>query len=225
MKVKLTDHNGYTRRGQCNETRWEVGKSVRATGAGTDLCTDGVLHYYDSPYLAMLMNPIHAGIENPRMFEVEGDQVATDGLKSGAKSLTVIREISPPQPTTEIRVTFAILCTLKVYKDKKFASWARDWLSGKDRSERAAEAAARAAEWAAEWAAAAAARAAVWAAEAAVRAARAAEWAARAAEWAARAAEAADLATKAGGKRINLSEIAEKAFQLGHPGKDASHES
>lgn len=134
MKYKLTDQDGCTRSDYKNQTKWTVGETVTAKGDGTELCTDSVVHYYDSPKLAILLNGIHANINNPRIFEVEGECVAHDGLKGGAKSLTVIREIEPPVLTKEIIVKFAILCTMLLPKTSNFTTWANNWLSGKDRS-------------------------------------------------------------------------------------------
>jgi hypothetical protein len=143
---KLTDKDGYTRRGQSNALLWAVCVTHTAKGKGTQLCTDGVIHAYLSPELALFLNPIHAAISQPRLWEAEGAVVAEEGqLIVGVKSLTVLCEITAVQPTTEQRVKFAILCALSVYKDTAFSEWAENWLSGKDRSAEAAWAAAKAA--------------------------------------------------------------------------------
>src|SRR5574343_327403 len=166
IRYKLTDRDGYTRRGKSNETKWGPGVTHTANGTG-GLCTDGVIHSYASPLLAVLMNPIHMDIESPRLWEAECDSlVEDDGMKGGSRSLTTIREIDVPEVTTEQRVRFAILCALEVYSEPGFVTWANAWLDGIDRSKAAAAA----------WAAAAAARAA----EAAARAASASAIAERA---------------------------------------------
>ena len=90
IKYKLTTqgmatHNGHT---------WVVGEKQTITIAGEELCTEQVLHYYDSPELAVLFNPIHANIIYPRLWQVECDQVAHDGLK-GAKWMVLERELPP----------------------------------------------------------------------------------------------------------------------------------
>ena len=61
---KITDkdirtHNGY---------QWAVGKWHKAIGNGNDQCTDGVLHYYESPLLAVLLNPIHGNYSEIRLW-------------------------------------------------------------------------------------------------------------------------------------------------------------
>ena len=175
---KLTRQNMQTQ----NDMQWVLGVPNTATGEGNGLCTDGVLHYYYSAAEAVLFNLIHGNYSNPRLFEAETpEEVATDGLKGGCKTLTLIKEILLPEISTEKRVEFAIRCALQVYKDESFVQWANQWLEGTDRSREAARAAEAAeAAWAAE-----AARAAAWAAEAA-RAAETAAWAARAAEAAGR---------------------------------------
>ena len=175
---KLTRQDNTTSGGTTLE--WGAGVSHTATGPGTLLCSPDVIHAYTHPLLAVLLNPIHADYQNPKLWRCEGDVVADDhGLKVGVKTLTTIEEIPLPIVTAEQRVKFAILCAKQVCKDEKWNTWADKWLSGEDRTEAAAaEWAAEAAEWAAEAAAAAAVAAeaaeaaeAGWAAEAAVAAA------------------------------------------------------
>lgn len=130
MKVKLTDKKSRTYGGMT----WQVGVTNHATGKGTKLCTDGVLHYYDSPELAVLMNPIHREFDFPIAYEVEGECVVTEGVKSGAKSLTPIRVIELPVFTAEQRIAFAIFCAKELCKDPDWNTWADNWLDGKDRA-------------------------------------------------------------------------------------------
>ena len=193
MKLyKLTDENGQT----YNNTQWGEGISHSGTGKG-ELCSEGWIHAYTHPLLAVLLNPIHADFKNPRMWEAEGDVDKRDGqLKVGCRTLTTIKEIPLPVITAEQRVKFAILCANAVCDDERWNEWADKWLDGTDRSKQSANAA-RAAAWAAN--AAEAAWAAEAAAEAAEAAARAAAWAAEAAEAraAADAAEAAKTAARA----------------------------
>jgi len=107
------------------------------------------------------VNPIHANIDKPRLWEVEvSGQCRTDcGLKEGWTQMRLIRELAVPDVTLEQRVRFAILCAQKVCQDPDWTVWAENWLCGKDRSatsawsvERTARAAAEVA-WAAEAAA------------------------------------------------------------------------
>src|SRR3990172_2478560 len=161
IKYKLTDQDGYTRRGEENETLWEVGQTISARGDGIVLCTDGVIHFYDSPEMAIVMNPIHADIPNPVLWEIEIDAViAHDGTKGGCKSATALRTVAVPNITTNQRIRFAIMCALEFYHDAQYVAWANGWLCGHDRSADAAGAAETAAR--ASWAARAA-----WAADAA----------------------------------------------------------
>jgi len=201
---KLTDKNMVTRKGYENETKWEIGRPVTATGVG-GLCTNGVIHCYRHPGLAILLNPVHAGFYSPRLFEAESDGVADEHAdKCGVKTLTLTKEIPLPEFSTEQRVTFAIRVALLVYKNERFREWAQRWLSGEDRSDAAARAAAAYAP--------AAVYAAVYAADAAVYAAGAAaayaEDAARAAVYAADAAAHA-TAYAAGITHKDLMAIAE----------------
>ena len=203
---KLTDEQGRTRAGEDNELTWAVGVEHRTAGMGTRLCTADVIHAYEHPLIAVLMNPVHADFDPARMrlFVAEGNIVAREGqLKCGVHALKIVEEIHVPVLTTEQRAKFAILCAKQVCKNATWNAWADKWLSDEDRTARAAEAAwataraaraattARAAE--AAWTAAAEAAAAAWAA------AEAAAWAAEAATTAraARAAQATAVAAAA----------------------------
>ena len=191
MFYKLTDSEGYTRKGKSNQLLWGEGITHAAVGNGSELCSDAFIHVYAHPLIAAFMNPIHADFKNPLLWEceVEGDAVHDGQLKSGFKTVKTIRRIDLPTITTEQRVSIGIRCALKHCNEPAFIKWANAWLDGSDRAEAAAWAAA-------EWAAGAA-RAAE-AAEAAAWAAAAAEWAAEAA---ARAAGAARAAAEAAARR------------------------
>lgn len=201
---KLTDQAGYTRPGLYNACLWGPGVSHSGTGEG-ELCGPGWVHAYTHPLLAVLLNPIHAAIDNPRLWEAEGDVVLSDnGLKVGCRTLTTLREMPVPVVTTEQRVRFAILCALTVNRSELWERWAERWLSGEDRSKTAA--------WA-TWA-----EAAAQAAEAEEAAARAATWAAEAAEAAAAAAHAArtaaeTVAGRRGAAPLDLVALAEQAVR------------
>lgn len=54
---KLTDENHQTR----NETQWGENITHYTNGEG-ELCGPGWLHYYNDPLLAVLLNPVHAGL-------------------------------------------------------------------------------------------------------------------------------------------------------------------
>jgi hypothetical protein len=170
-----------TRQGKVNETHWTVGEWVEANNDGLKgLCSDGYVHWYADSLLAVLLNPIHADIDNPRLWEIEtaGYELTDGQLKGGSQSVRLLREIPLPAVTVEQRIRFAILCGQEVYADAAWNLWADNWLSGKDRTATAATAAFAAANAAARDdardAAAAAADAAYAAAYAAYAAADAA---------------------------------------------------
>jgi len=138
-KYKLTDQNLKTHDG----FQWELGKKVTTDGKMDSLCNKSWLHYYDHPLLAVLLNPIHADIPNPRLFEVKacGNHLKDSGLKGGCTEMTLVKEIELPVITLNQKIAFGILCSLEVFKEKKFINWAIDWLSGKNRNYEAAHAA------------------------------------------------------------------------------------
>ena len=140
MKVyKLTNKYCETR----NNTLFEIGKPVKATGTGKDLCSDGWIHFYQDPIIAVIMNPIHANFNPPRLFEAEAvGELLLEPLKGGCKELTLIKELELPVVTMTNKISFGIYCALKVYKDPKFVLWADKWLSGTNRNSAAANAAA-----------------------------------------------------------------------------------
>jgi hypothetical protein len=175
MGYKLLTQDMKTRKGKYNEMDWsDVGEWHEANGEG-GLCTAGMIHDYDDPWIAVVMNPAHAAIHNPVMYETERDgDVATDGLKCGCKRLRLVRRVDIPDVPRVQRVAFAILAAMQVCRDGVWLTWARAWLSGEDRSSTSARYAAEAATYAAAAAAAATAYTAYaheYAAEAAARAA------------------------------------------------------
>ena len=171
---KLTDENNQTR----DHTQWGPGISHTANGNGKGLCSDGWIHFYTNPLIAILMNPAHANFLTTRLWECEtsGAELHVP-LKSGCKTLKTVKEIPLPKITEAQKIAFGILSAKEIYHNEKWNSWADKWLSGEDRSNesaitaRAVSATAAAAEaasatWAA-WAAWAAANAAaaIWASD------------------------------------------------------------
>ena len=209
-KQDLTTYNGF---------QWTIGEWKETSGEG-ELCTSGWLHCYTNPLLAILLNPIHARISNPKLFEIEVDgKCLTDyGLKEGWTKMKLVKEIAIPEITNIQKVAFAILCALEVYHDEKFVEWANNWLNGKDRSRDSANAAAYAAN--ADFSADAAYYASLAAANAAFSAddayctAFAANYASYVANYASYVADAADAAsTAAASTAIDLIKLAEKAME------------
>jgi hypothetical protein len=208
---KLTDSDGYTRRGETNETLWGEGVTHTAAGRG-GLCTDGVIHAYASHELALFMNPNHANIADPMAWECEGvELVEDDGTKQGYKTLTTLIRVEEIRPTTEQRVRFAILCGKAVYKGANWNAWADNWLDGSDRTADTATCAAHAATCAADAATDGAATCATCAATCAAYAAACAAYDG-AATCAADAAYAAAYAYAACAA-VDLSEIAKEAME------------
>ena len=201
---KLTTQDWKTRAGCSEETLWGPGVRRSSTGpADGRLCSPSYIHAYTSPLLAILMNPIHAYIDNPVLWECEGEVILSDHLKVGCYHLTTTKIIPTPVVTTEQRIRFAILCAMKVYKEPTWNQWAHAWLTGADRS---AEAAWKVARATATWAAEAAAEAVAEAAAAWV----AATWVAEvAAAWVAEAAAAWAVV----GEQIDFEAIAKEAIE------------
>ena len=91
--------------------------------------------------LAVLLNPIGAKYgSRMRLWEAEaeGEHLDDRGLKSGWSRMRLVREIAVPVVTTEQRITIAIMCGLRLYRDPAWVWWAHGWLDGTDRSAAAA---------------------------------------------------------------------------------------
>src|SRR3970040_1858830 len=100
LKYKLTDENGQTYGG----TSWVVGRTnaIPVFDQHPVLCTSGVFHAYHDPLVAVLVNPIHADIRNPRMFQVECSEIVVDDrLKCGTYKMRPVRELDVPRPTVQ----------------------------------------------------------------------------------------------------------------------------
>ena len=117
MKLyKLTEQDGTTR----NNIQWDVGIVHKVEECEQpELCSGDVLHAYKNINLAFLLNPIHANIYSPKLFEVEGDICVEDYGKVGCFSLDVTRELEIPVWTNssykkKVQVMFAILCAESV---------------------------------------------------------------------------------------------------------------
>jgi len=188
---------------------WGEGVTHETSGEG-NLCGPGWLHAYQHPLVAVFMNPIHADLSCPKLWEClgEGEYRNDHGLKCGFTRLTTVRKLPLPWVTKEQRVAFAILCAKEACKDPEWTVWANNWLRGADRNSDTARAAARAAhETACE-----AALVADWKASRAARVASRAAWAATlTADWEADAAYTAVLAADLA--EIDLISLAQKAMK------------
>jgi hypothetical protein len=216
---KLTNENNKT----YNNTQWGEGVTHTASEKG-ELCGSGWIHYYDSPLLAVLLNPIHADFINPHLWSIKVDGEIKKGhdSKFGTTSLTTIERIPLPEINPTQKIIFGILCAMEVYNDKDFQDWGERWIDGSDRSVKAAETAKTRAELEGR-----AVEAKVkWAARAAANSAFAAELAARVVARTAKATESnvarniardvawvAELAAKTA--EIDFHTIAEKAMTYG----------
>jgi hypothetical protein len=203
MKLyKLTEQNGATQ----NNTFWGEGTTHSKHPTKTpQLCSPDVFHAYTDKNLAFLLNPIHANIDNPVLWECQGKVVVSDWGKVGCFVLTTKKTIQYPKWVNskyeqDIRILFAILCAESVlsifenqYPDdkrpRKAIEASKAYLQNKNTgAARAAAYAARAATYAAADADAARAADAADAAADAAYAARATTYAARATTYAADAA-------------------------------------
>ena len=189
---KLTTQEGMTQ----NNTQWGENLTHEATGdIEQDLCSNAWIHAYTHPLLAILMNPAHAMIKNPILWEGNGEGEAKfEPLKCGFRKFTTLRQIPLPEVTNVQKVAFGILCAKEINTDSSWNQWADKWLSGEDRTKSSA----------------------YYAAYAAASAASAAYAASNAAKYADAAAYAAYAAYNAAskGKELDFVSIALKAMEV-----------
>ena len=119
-----------------NNTKWEVGVPKELPEKeGLVLHEEGLFHYFSHPLLAALLKTSFWGEIQDKLYEVKPEgKVIKNRILCGATKLTLVKELEVPDINETQRIAFGILCALKVCKEKKFISWANDWLSGKDRS-------------------------------------------------------------------------------------------
>lgn len=118
-----------------NNTQWELNKTITVNIPGNTMCSKQVLHCYNHPLLAVLLNPIHADIYTPTLFEINVDEIVNnDGLKFASKSQTLVKKLSIPEISIEQKIEFGIRVAKLVSKDKIWNLWADNWLNGSDKS-------------------------------------------------------------------------------------------
>ena len=86
---KLTDADGVTGRRHKKTTWIPCFVSPLLSGKGR-MCGPGFYHAYAHPLVAVFCNPMHVGFDEAtmRLWEVEGEIAADDGLKVGCRQLT-----------------------------------------------------------------------------------------------------------------------------------------
>ena len=108
---KLTDQNGQTHNG-CQWGPKVKNPMGKLSGQG-GLCGPGFYHAYVSPEMAAFLNPIHANITDPILWEMRiRGKVELDGpdgvLKLGATEAETIRTLPMIVPTPIQRVLFSV---------------------------------------------------------------------------------------------------------------------
>ena len=123
--------------------QWKLGEWKSTPGKG-ELCTAGWIHCYDGLELALLMNHIHANFQNPLAFEIEtrGRTLNDHGRKRGVESARLIRRLSRPKITREMRFGFARAAraaarAARAQEDINLAEIAHDIVSGRTSTARA----------------------------------------------------------------------------------------
>jgi hypothetical protein len=112
MKLyKLTDQNQETQGG----TKWDVGVTHSHKKCDDpQMCSGNVFHAYRNANLAFLLNPNHADISNPILWECEGEVAVSDWGKVGCFSLKISQRLPAPawvtSNETRVRLMFAVLC-------------------------------------------------------------------------------------------------------------------
>lgn len=138
---KLTDADDKTMPGDPDhETQWGEDVTHEAPGIVDDvdeiapLCTKYWIHAYSHPVIAVLLNSVHADIERPNLWRCTGNpKVMSLDKKVGCTWLQTNERIALPRMNLPTRIKFGITCAAKVYHEQGFQSWAKNWLSDKER--------------------------------------------------------------------------------------------
>lgn len=114
-------------------TYWDYSITHHTSGQG-GLCGPGWLHCYTSPLLAVMLNPLHANFNNPRLYKVwvSGKHKSDMGLKEGWTMMRLHSRMKLPRVSRRQRMAFAILCLLQlpsVRRNKPFVDWVHAWLN------------------------------------------------------------------------------------------------
>ena len=98
-KYKLTDIDFLTR----NKTKWGPKVTHIAKGKGTELCSDGYIHWYHTPELAAVMYMSNVIFNKPVLWEAKVSEpfLDDDGLKGGSKKVTTIKQVPLPYFSNE----------------------------------------------------------------------------------------------------------------------------
>lgn len=132
---KLTDSKGCT----INNTQWGEGVTHEAVGnIKHGLCSNGFIHAYENPLIAVMMNMSHGAFSPAQMWEAEGEVLLREGqLKCGCRKLTTIRRVDMPKVSSVSKTRFAIGCVWLVCVGDIYSTWkewALNWINGADRS-------------------------------------------------------------------------------------------
>ena len=115
---KLTNEEHQTK----NKCQWgeKITHSVEEGLCSDVLCTSGVIHACRNPNLALLLNPIHANIFDPVLWEAEGEIEVEDWGKVGCHKLTTCLKMDLPdwyideEKRKKALIQFAVFCAESV---------------------------------------------------------------------------------------------------------------
>ena len=124
-----------------NDTYWTVNIPNELPEEDTlELCRKGLFHYVSDPLLAVFLKGYHNCNDYSSLYKVVDEGKSVEGIdKCGATKLTLVKELEIPEVTLNQKIAFAILCALEVYKEIRFVTWAKNWLSGQARSNKSVE--------------------------------------------------------------------------------------
>lgn len=130
MLYLVTDHENKTLR----DLQWSENVTYEETKNPNYLFS-----VYNDPIVGHMMNPAYEGFKNPNFWLVEGDIAHSFGFRHECSKLTALKKIDVQPPTDLQRIAFAILCSIHIVSNPDFKKWAKDYLSGNDRSKEKAE--------------------------------------------------------------------------------------
>ena len=98
-------------------------------------------YVYHNALVLLFMYPAYEGeINNPKVWQCQGQNLTRDEVfRQRFETLTSLEPVEVVWPTPEQRMTFALINSLTVSKNKYFSDWAMKYLKKEDQSLEAAQ--------------------------------------------------------------------------------------
>lgn len=94
---------------------------------------------YDDPHVAAYMYPLSEITNQPKFWTVEQQSEKIEcGYQFLFEKITTLKEFTVSLPTPDQKITFGMLCSMMLVKNKEYREWAINYLNGSDKSKESA---------------------------------------------------------------------------------------